>query len=294
MPVYMSCSTEAPDLEKMYARVREVAAALGISEDELEMTDTYYDAMDTLEKHREWGAEKGLTEEEIEDMINRMVRSVMSMVDVTGKANGVTINLDTAYRVYIYFDEPVELPEGYNFSDNASAAEKAEALNYLAERYRELTGYSAPIAVHREDYGSYIYETDDDLTRALVNYWINNTMFNVDEDNNRLKAIRIYTDGALKKLADYPVLTASQAEAILKSNKYDDDVRMPADAKILKTELYYGNATGYTAVMPYYRFYIESANENLGDFEVVCDVYTIAAVPEEFIDMDTNDYGARA
>ena len=69
---------------------------------------------------------------------------------------------------------------------------------------------------------------------------------------------------------------------------------MPADAKILKTELYYGNAAGYTAVMPYYRFYIESDHDFFPDHDVECDVYTIAAVPEEFIDMETTDYGVRA
>ena len=292
MPVYMSCSTEEPDLDKMYARVIEVAAALGISEDELEITDTYYDVTGTLDKHREWGEEEGLSEEEIEEMLNRMFRSVMSMVQVTGKADGVEIRLNTAYSVYIYFDGLADLPAEYNFSDNATDEEKAEALNYLAKRYKELTGYSKP-AQSRESYYDFVYDADGDLTEQIVNYWLNRTTFQFGRFN-RDNSIWIDTDGALKKLADYPVLTAEQAVAILKSNRYSDDERMPADAKILKTELYYGNATGYTAVMPYYQFYIESDHNYFPSYDIECDVYTIAAVPEEFIDMDTKDYGVRA
>ena len=294
MPVYMSRSTETPDLDRMYARVREIAAALGISADELEFKDDYTDMTKVVERHRQLMEEAGASEDEIEEELNRIIRSSMSQVYVQAENDRVNIYLNTGYDAQIYFYEPVELPEGYNFSNDAAADEKAAALGYLADRYKELTGYSAPIALRPEDFGTYIYETDGELTREIVNYWINQTMFRFDEVNGKLSSIWIYTDGSLEKLADYPVLTAEQALAVLKSNRYSDDERMPADAKILKTELYYSNAPGFTAVMPYYRFFIESSNDNLGDFEIVCDVYTIAAVPEEFIDIDTKDYGVRA
>lgn len=295
MPVYMSSSTEKPDLDKMYARVKEIAALLGISADEMEFTDDYTSMDNVVERHRKMAEESGASEEEIEELINRITRGSMSQVYVAAENDKVRISLSTNYSVHILFNEPVELPEEYNFSNDATADEKAAAMGYLADKYKELTGYGAPLAVRSDDnYGSYVYETDDDLTREIVNYWINNTQFHIDKDSGKLNVIWINTDDALEKIADYPVLTAAQAEAILKSNKYNDNERMPADAKILKTELYYGNAAGYTAVMPYYRFFIESANDNTGDFEVLCDVYTIAAVPEEFIDMDTKDYGARA
>ena len=294
MPVYMSRSTEKPDLDKMYARVREIAAALGISADELKFTDDYTDMTNVIERHRQIMEEAGAPEDEIEEELNRIIRSSMSQVYVQAENDKVMISLNTGYAAQILFYEPIELPEGYDFSNDATADEKAAAQGYLADRYKELIGYNTPIAVRREDFGSYIYETDGDLIREIVNCWINNTMFRCDEVSGKLKEIWIYTDGALEKLADYPVLTAEQAVAILKSNRYNDDERMPADAKILKTELYYNNLAGATAVMPYYRFFIESDNDNLGDFEVVCDVYTIAAVPEEFIDMDIKDYGVRA
>lgn len=297
MPVYMSRSTEEPDLDKMYARVKEVAALLGISEDELEITDTYYNVTGILEKHREWGAEKGLSEEEIEEMINGMFRSTMSMVQVTGKADGVEIRLDTAYRVCIDFDEPIELPEGFKFMPDATDKEKTEVLDWLAESYKELTGYGKSAVKSELDVGNrgYIFKAEGDLTEQVVNYSLNTTTFLFDFNSGKtFDTIWIYTDDALEKIADYPVLTAEQALAILKSNRYDEYVRMSADAKILKTELYYSNPAGATAVMPYYRFFIESDHDLFPEYDIKCDVYTIAAVPEEFIDMDTKDYGARA
>ena len=297
MPVYMSRSTEKPDLDKMYARVKEVAAVLGISEDELEITDTYYDMTGTLEKYREQGKEEGYSEEEIEEVLNRMFRSVMSMVEVTGKADGVTIKLDMAYRVFIDFDEPIELPEGLKFTPDATDKEKTAVLDRLAERYKELTGYGKSAIKSEIDVGNrgYIFNAEGDLTEQVVNYSLNATTFIFDYNSGKtFDGIWIYTDDALEKIADYPVLTAEQALAILKSNRYSDNKRMPADAKILKTELYYSNPAGATAVMPYYRFYIESDSNFFPDYDIECDVYTIAAVPEEFIDMETKDYGVRA
>lgn len=295
MPVYMSGSTEIPDIDKMYARVKEVAAALGISADKLEITDNYSgheDLSSSIEYQRELGKQAGATDEEIEEVINRMIRSIMSMVSVEAYADGITIQLDSAYCAYIRFDEGIELPEGYNFTSSATAEERAEALSYLADRYKELIGYTDPTPGQNEFEGS-LYDADGDLTQQIVNYWINTTQFRIG-NSGKLQVIRICTDDGCKKLADYPVLTAAQAEAILKSSRYSDRDRMPSDAKIVKTDLVYSNNPGSTAVMPYYEFYVEIENNPVFGNELTCDVYTIAAVPEEFIDVDTADYGVRA
>lgn len=294
MPVYISHSAEIPDLDKMYARVKEIAAALGISANQLEITDTYEDMSESIEQMRKMGKEAGATDEEIEEVINRMIHGVMSSVAINAEGGGVNIWLDTAYSAQIRFDEPIELPEEYNFTNSATAEERAEALGYLASRYKELTGYSDPMPGKNESDGSYIYEANGDLTQQIVNYWINTTQFQINKETGKLGVIWIYTYAGCEKLADYPILTAEQAEAILKSDKYSDRDRMPADAKIVKTDLVYRNAPGFTAVMPYYEFYVEIENEPILGNELTCDVYSIAAVPEEFIDIDTADYGARA
>ncbi|MCH5208152.1 MAG: hypothetical protein J1F04_04660 [Oscillospiraceae bacterium] len=296
MPVYMSDSTEIPDLDRMYARVKEIAAALGISEDKLTITDTYHDMTDTIEQHRKWGEEAGDPPEEIEALIDRMVRQVMSMVEVEAVGEGISICLNTAYEAIIDFDEPIELPREYNFSNSATAEEKEAVMSYLAERYKALTGYGDSVSVRPEAYGGYVYDANGDITQQIVNYWINSTDFYIDNNTGKLEWIRVQSDSALENLDNYPILTSGQAEAILKSNKYDGDNRMPADANILKTEMVYYNMAGSTAVIPYYEFYVESDKDYFSSsgYDVICKVYTIAAIPEEFIDMETTDYGVRA
>ena len=292
MPVYMSGSTEIPDLDRMYARVKEVAAALGIPEDDLKISDNYVDMTESIKQNIKIAEEAGATEEEIEEMVNRMVRGTMSMVSVEAKTDNVRISLDNAYRTYILFEENLELPEGYNYSKDATDEEKGLALRYLTDKYKELIGYSAPMPGRAGDRGCYVYEADGDLAQQIVNYWINATSFDLNITEKGV--IDIYSDGALEKIDDYPILTAAQAEQILKSNRYAADKRMPSDANILKVDMVYRNPAGAMAVMPYYEFYVESDKEPYFDCDVVCDVYTIAAVPEEFIDMDTADYGVRA
>lgn len=293
MPVFMSHSTELdPDLDRMYARVREAAAALGLPADSLEITDNYQDLTESIETQRKMAEEAGATKEEIEEVINRMIRGSMASVNAQTYVNGIRISVDTAYRTYIYFEEePIKLPDEYNFSKDATAEEKAAALSYLSDKYKDLIKFSKP-AAGDGSYGFSIYDADCDLTQQIINYGINDVRFDISE--GKLSDIDISSDGACEKLADYPILTAAQAEAILKSNKYDDNTRMPANAKILKTDMVYKNGAGYTAVMPYYEFYVESAEEPYGEYDTVCDVYTIPAVPEEFIDMETEDYGAHA
>ncbi|MCH5196660.1 MAG: hypothetical protein J1F28_08095 [Oscillospiraceae bacterium] len=294
MPVYMSGSTETPDLDRMYARVKEIAAVLGIPENSLTITDSYEDLTSSIEQQRKLAKEAGATPEEIEALVDRMLRYMNSMTYVEAETEGISIHLNSAYAAQILFSDPVELPEVYNFTSNATTAERDEALSYLAEKYKELTGYADPMPGQSRFYGDYVYEADGELKEQIVNYWINTTHFSFTESSDNLDVIWIYSDSALEKLDDYPILTAGQAEAMLKSNKYDDDNRMPADAKILKTEMVYYNMAGSTAVMPYYEFYVATDIEPDGNYDVICEVYSIAAVPEEFIDMETTDYGVRA
>ncbi len=287
MPVYMSSSIN-PDLDKMYARVKEIAAALGLSADTLEITDNYDSQMEKIEEHRELMRGWGKTEEEIDQALKHMINSTFCNIYVTAAADGVEIRLNTAFCAYITFAENI-IPEGYNFSKDATAEEKEELLNYLADKYKELLQYGKPMPGKTDSMVYFsIFDSDGDITHQIVNYWINHADF-ISENE-----IWLYSDGGCEKLGDYPILTAAQAEAILKSNKYDDNFRMPADAVILKTDIEYLNFQGRTAVMPYYKFYVETADEPYDDHDIVCDIYTIPAVPEEFIDMETEDYGNHA
>lgn len=294
MPVYMSSST-CVDLDKMYEYIKNAAAALGIPESELEFTDTYPD-MGWKDYHRKLMEDAGLTEDEIQKEFDRMSRQVVGMTVVTAKTGDIEFELDSSFSLSITFGGPVELPEGYNFTDDASAEEKAGVLSYLADKYKDISGYSKPVPGYTWEYINFtVYDSDCELERQIVNYWTEYAEFHDSSDEpGKLSKLRIHSLAGCEKLGDYPILTPDQAVQILRSNKYSDKDRMPADAKILKTDIVYNNHAGSTAVMPYYKFYVETGKETYFGKEVTCDVYTIAAVPEEFIEIETRDYGVYA
>ncbi len=297
MPVYMSHSTDLDlDLDKMYARAREVAAALGIPEDSIEFTDNYEDLAETIEQHRQLARDHGATEEEVDETINRIIRSVRSMTSVDGENEDVRISVNSALHTYVYFQGgSIKLPDGYNFTESATDEEKAALVEYFTDKYKGALNFSKPTLGRIDADGFHIYDSDCDLTQQIVNYWINSACFDEHWENiGELSRMWFDTDDNCEKLGDYPILTAEQAEAILKSNKFDEEMRMPADAKILKTDMVYKNLAGSTGVMPYYEFYVETNDKTYDFAELVCNVYTIPAVPEEFIDMETTDYDVRA
>ena len=106
--------------------------------------------------------------------------------------------------------------------------------------------------------------------------------------------LRINSMDNLEKLGDYPIYTAQQALWVLSSDSVPEEVRIPKDAKIVKVELEYSNLSGLTAVIPYYEFVVETdeISEYTGETEYA--YYRMPAVPEQFLDMEIEDYGARA
>ncbi len=297
MPVYMSSATDL-DLEHMYKYMRSVAAAFGISEDKLEITETDYPRDEDFESYRKIMEDQNVSEEEIEREIERVTRISMQFTEVTGKAEGIEFHLRADYTMEIIFTTPVEIPEEYNFTESASKEEKAEVLNYLIEKYNKALGYNKPaFRYERMNYETFyhVYDSDGDLEQQIVNYSLNYATFReTDDGSGKLERIYIYSTAGCEKFGDYPILTPEQAEAILKSTKYNDNDRMPLDAKILKVDLTYNNNIGSTGLIPYYDFYVENDGKPDPGKDVCCTVYTIPAVPEEFIDMETDDLSVMA
>lgn len=283
MPVYMSSSTDA-DLDQMCAYIKRAATAMGISEGELEFNYRDFPVDGWGRQLRKSMEDAGVSEEEIKKELERIRRISMGNASIEARADGITFCLDTSFTLDIIFDQPIELPDGYGFTDGA-----IKIFDYLAEQYSGLIEYGKPTPG-----GSYkfsVYDSDGDITQQTVNYWTNYVEF-LDEQG-KLDDIRINSLAGCEKLADYPILTPDQAVEILQSNKYNDEERMSADAKILKTDIVYSNGRGATSVIPYYKFYVET-DEDPGSYDLACKVYTIPAVPEEFIDMETENYGVSA
>lgn len=105
------------------------------------------------------------------------------------------------------------------------------------------------------------------------------------DDNTKMPFMWIYSNEGCEKIGDHPILTAAQAEEILKSDRYSGEERMPAGAEILKIDMDYVNIPGFTAVIPCYNFFVSSGEAPYDGYDLACDVYTVYAVPEEFIEV---------
>lgn len=281
LPVYTSESTE-PDHEKMLNYIKNKAAALGISESGLEIRDNY----DSIKESEERNSAL-FTPTERQPSFEPIRCMMWQQYYISAKGNGIEIDLRSNYDLFVSFEQPIELPGEFDFSENASKEEHSRALGYLAERFKALTGY--------DDYteeGKYlhIYKAADTDELNIVNRYLDLTCFDVV--NGKLVAILIHSSDGCNKLEDYPIITAGEAEKLLKADTVKEELRMPGDAEILRIELRYENLTGYTAIIPYYDFYVRSDETDLSDDTIVCDFYRISAVPSSFFeDTETGDYG---
>lgn len=304
LPVYMSNSND-PDIDKMKQKLLSAAGALGYSENELELElpDMSHDG------YRKMLEEQGISPEEIDAEIERVSKITNHMAEITAKADGIKFSIRTDFTIEIKFDEALILPEEYNISDNASEEERTAAMNYLYDKYKALVNYSKP--EYNGSTGFYDADCSDD--EQIVNYFLNHIEFKNSDlsarsdqgrieplgiQPGRLESIKIYSTDGCDMFGDYPILTPGQAVEILKSNRYSDEDRMPADANIICTTLQYRNDPGVTGIIPFYTFYV--ATDEIPDeipgmgFDIKCVTYGIPAVPEEFIDIDTEDHGIRA
>lgn len=299
LPVYLSNST-TPDIEKMTKRVKSAAAILGIPEDELEIKNRGMNGVGDFGSYRKILEEQGLSEEEIEAEIDRISRVSGAQTSIEGTSSSVTINAHTDGSLWFYFKEPYpELPEDYNLDlHNPAPDVLAATVEYLAEKYKELFGYQNPKVARCEgnfEYEYLVYEAEGDLGAQIVNYRLKYGVFLPNWDNPReMDMLRVYTSDNLEKLGDYPIYTAQQALWVMSSDRVPEEVRIPKGAEVVKVELEYNNRIGYTAVIPYYVFTVKTDESSQSTEGQVYKYYHIPAVPEQFLDMDIEDYGVRA
>lgn len=294
MPVYMSESTE-PNHEKMLNYIKNAAAALGISEKELVIDDRY----DQIKEEEEEDLANYEPSEEYPtfDSLRRWLWSEYSIVATAGD---IELRLSTDYTLMVTFGlmpkDGIELPSEYNFSIDAPAAEHEKALNYLAERFKALTGYEDHKVSLKRNYMISLAPDGSDAS-IITNTCLDKTFFSVVEEDgcHMLCSILVYSPAGLNKLGDYPILSVDEAKKELRSDRFSGEDRMPEDAEILQIEMTYVNWKGFTAVMPYYEFYVRSDETAFFEDGTVCKLYRIPAIPSSFLeDVETDDYGTRA
>lgn len=275
MPVYRSSRTR-PDIEKMRDTIKEVAAALGIPEDQLEIES--HDPYDQLEGYTELLKEHGLTEEEIKQELDRILREMaIQAVAAYGKADGIRIQTNTAYMLRVTFEPEIEIPAEYLTADSASEDEIQKTAYYLLDRYKALIDIKAPV-VNAESSSAYdsitVYEGNGSLADRIFNNSIKKVEFVFYEGKLIYLDIDLAKD--CEKIADYPIITADDAKKLLSEGYYlnigglDYNGGEPEQVKLTYRR-------GPDFVMPFYMFYVEDPDHDYFNW------YFVPAVRSEFL-----------
>lgn len=281
LPVFTSSSTY-PDAEKMKETLINAAEFFGLDIDSLEIKDSTLSDED-IENLREQFIEYGAPDEEIE----RVIKNSCSGGEVWAKQNGISIDVDTAFCLNIVFEDGIELPHEYNFSKSASEEELSRAGDYLVNEYKDLLKMKKPVKnLHAEYNGSVEFydggKSDED---KVVNYSLNFVRF-ISNDEGKLRIIRIFTDTGCEKIADYPIISAEDAQKLLWEGGYLSSVSydITGDEEIGRIELMYRSGIGYEYVLPFYRILVKLPEEYDDDKEKSCyGGYYVPAVEGEYL-----------
>ncbi len=283
LPIYMSLSN-TPDLDKMKARLLEIAAKLGYSESDLKLGGNSNDLSD----YRKMLEDQGVPQDEIEAEIERIHRQTDHMADVTADNDDIRLSITTDFTVDIFFKRVRSLPNDCSLASKASDEEKGKAVEFLYNEYKTLVDYDKTVRI-----GTGIHNNSS-YAESKLEY----IEFFGDNDSGRSSCnrIRIYSAEGCENLGDYPIMNEKSEDAELKSENIPEDERMPEDAEILGVTFHYpSNQIGKTGLIPYYSFYVMTDKEPpVERAEYTVDIYTIYAVPERFISFDTEDRGIGA
>lgn len=208
-------------------------------------------------------------------------------------AEGMRIEVSQAMTASVFFEPAISLPEEYNFTYHASYSDKLAAAGYLKSEYREFIGFAeAQVNVYggdRDIYGrqSYFVEFFDaggSDAEQIINYNFNRVAFSCD-DNGELFIARKYQPDLSKKLGDYPIISAAQAQELLLRGNYITSVpyALPGGEFIKKVELIYRTGEHEEYYMPYYRFYVELPGEERENGLKTFGAYYVPAVDSSYI-----------
>ncbi|MGN0493742.1 MAG: hypothetical protein ACI4F7_08855 [Acutalibacteraceae bacterium] len=217
--------------------------------------------------------------------------------ELSAESKGIKLKVDRTMFLTVTLDPAVTLPQKYDFSYYAPFDSMKNAAEYLKEKYSALFDQNKyALNIHGGDYDIYLrqhhyisfYCTEGDSTQKIINYNFNKIYFSPD-DNGRLFLISIHRADLSDKVGDYPIITSEKAEELLKAGKYVTSVphTLNGEENIAKVELIYRNAPWDKYYMPYYRFYVETPYEEMGDMKEYglkeYGAYYVPAVEERYI-----------
>lgn len=210
------------------------------------------------------------------------------------ESDSIKLTVDETLTVTIAFQPPVELPEEYDFTHNATLEAKEAVAGHLSVEYAGLLSGMEQPALNltggdRDIYGeqSYqieFYDAGGSLEDQVVNYNFNRVAFYCDDDG-RLFLARVYAPDLSQKLGDYPVITPAQAEQLLADGNYTTSVpyQMPGLEHLGKVELVYRTGPHEKTYLPYYRFLVELPEEQRPGGMKDYGAYYVPAVEGQYI-----------
>lgn len=183
------------------------------------------------------------------------------------------INVEGDGHVSVWFDEPLYLPEGFNFtSENTTREEAVRVLGYLSEEFSGFTHFVQP---ERATWVTYYfngeqhryYQTYDgagDLTEKILSYNFNSVFFSPSDQG--LWSIESYNFlKSTEKVDNYPIITWKQARDLLLDGQYitsvsEEEMMMSGaitEDRIANVELIYRVHDSGEYFLPYYRFAVK-------------------------------------
>lgn len=202
----------------------------------------------------------------------REIETRSNVYQITVRTELADIRVSGNGEIAILFHEAVELPDGYQFSDDNTYEEAVQLTQYLVEKYKDLLGFE-----HMENVCSISYDltgnknifysaynAKSNESDSIVDYCFRNVSFYGNKDG--LTAMH-YGDvlTAAEYLGEYRVISEEEARIRLENGQYfsmyseEDTVGGGfSDENIRLVELTYLTGSNCQYYQPYYCFYIEA------------------------------------
>lgn len=215
---------------------------------------------------------------------------------ISYKTDKIRISVNADLSASVEFIEPLALPNGYGYSIYPTYEQLKNTGDYIKDNHKNLLMMENPtVDICKKGYDTYknqifsleFYDKGQDLKDSIINYGLKRVR--VYCDNNSITYIRFNSFDLTDKLGDYPIISAKKArETAVKGNLHNPFLNNPNSEKdIIKTELTYLEYHNQEVLMPFYKIYVKSQNENyayskeLGLTE--CSICYIPAVDEKYL-----------
>ena len=262
------------------------------------------------------GIPVGLTEDEIKTRLENKAKALDARIlqteiitggsaDTEPVVTGIRAETDKGElqawadgkTVYLPSEEWSRLPEGYCFAITGTTKEESEeALQYLANLYRNFLGYAESKTITTGDYDIngiynrryYVYDGNGGPVDKIIHYTFNNAQFYPDTEG-RLYSI-VLNDASIcaEWIGGYPWISPQEAEEKLLNGQYQTSVpySVPGKDAVVKVEMVYRTGPSEETLLPYYRFYVELPKTEGDAWKSglkMFGVYYVPAIQEEYI-----------